>query len=227
MRNDAAREAQAKADRFRAMAEAAAGIQFPAEPTRLDPRVQEARASLERIMPGINQFYEVMPYLMQMAQQMQGAKIDPRQLSALPDVFSSVDVQWKQHGANQLKPIYDAIAQDYGVDSLNPRQRDNVTRDFIDWLEADRTGARAERYTQGDPNLRGEYLSDYRGAFIHPLQRTGAPGAGAPPPRAAGLPPAPRSGGGAPPVGAPPAAPTDLDAAADASWVSFRAAQGR
>lgn len=202
------------------MAEAAGGVRFPRE-ERVDPRVAQARETLEQIYPGIGELYQLREYLTNMVRTLQGAKVDPRQLGELPALFSSVETQWRRHGASVLQPIHTEIAKAMNLERLSPRQANNVTNDFLSWLEADRTGERAHRYTNGDPALTQEYLDDYRSHFIQPFSIAGAPK----PPAAAGLPPAPRGSGApmAPGGGAPPAAAKDMDQAASDAWANLQA----
>lgn len=219
---DAQRHANADAQRYRAMAEAAAGFRLPDREPEVDPQVAAARQQLEHVFPGINQLWQMRDYLSEMVGSLQRARFDPRQFAQLPDLYSSNDTNWRRHGAAALAPLHSAIAQDLGVERLTKRQSDAITRDFIAWLEEDRTGARMDRYTAADQTLGDEYLTDYRGSFIQPLQRVAGPGipAGGRPP----LPPAPR-GAGVPP--APPAAPArakTLDEAVDDAYTGFQQA---
>lgn len=217
-------QVEADRDRFRRMAEAAGGVRFPTEEP-LNPAVVEARRQMELVYPGIGQLYDNLPYLMQMISTLQGSQVDPRMFGSLPQLFSSTEATWRQHGANMLRPIHSAVAQDLGLPALSERQARTITRELIDWIEEDRTGARSTRYANGDPALAEEFLTDYRSAFVHPLQRGGG---GTPPASRPSLPPAPR-GGGAPPPPAPPAGnvPKTLDEATDAAFTTFAAATGR
>jgi len=201
------------------MLEAGTGVRMPERQAPVPREIQEARQTMERIYPGMGEFHAVMPYLMQVAKSLQGANVDPRQLSGLPDIFAGTQHQWERHATTTLEPIHAAIAQDYGLQQLTPRQARTITQDFVSWIEEDPT--RQARYTRGDRNLGTEYLNDYRTGFINPLRATSAAAgvqAGA---RAAGLPPAPRSSGMVPP----PAPKPELtpDQVHDAAWQQFSA----
>lgn len=220
-------QANREAARLRSIAEAAAGFRIPEPEAPLDPRVVQARNQLEQIYPGIGRLMQASQWMLNaFGPLMQDQNFDPRLFSRLPDMASSVDMTWSRHSASVLDPVYASVAQAMSLDALTDRQRNAVTRDFIAWIDQDRTGQREARYNRADKTLTDEYISDYQSAFIHPLQRIPGAPAGIPPaPRpAASLPPAPRGGGpAAPPAPAP--APANLDEATDRVWQGFRQAQ--
>lgn len=221
--------ANREAARLRTIAEAAAGFRIPEPEAPLDPKIVAARNQLETIYPGIGRLMQASQWMLQaFGPLMQDQNFDPRLFSRLPDMASSVDMTWSRHSASVLDPVYASVAQSYGLEALTDRQRNAVTREFIAWIDSDRTGQREARYNRADKQLTDEFIADYQSTFIHPLQRTpGAlpPGGGPPAPRpAATLPPAPRGGGpAAPPAPAP--APANLDEATDRVWQGFRQAQ--
>lgn len=224
---EARQRTEAERDRYRRIAEAAAGMGFPEPERPLAPEIAQARQTLERVLPGITQFHQAMPYLMQIAEQLQQARVDPRMFARYGDVVASTDAGWRRHSSNVLKPIHTAIATSMGMETLTKRQSNAATREFITWIDEDRSGARESRYNDADESLVAEFLDDYNQTFIHPLQRqpAGGPGAPAIPPRQT-LPPAPRGGGpGAPP--APAAPPKDLDEATTRAWNGWRSAIAR
>jgi hypothetical protein len=219
MAEQAAAQHRADAQRFRAMLEAGTGVQIR-EQEQIRPEIAQARQRLDAVYPGMSTLMSAAPVLMQIAQVLSENRIDPNLLAQLPNVSAGMEHQWERHAQSVLEPIHSAIAQDYGLQNLTPRQARTITQDFIAWVEE--MPERAQRYTRGDRSLPTEYLDDYRSGFITPLRtQTGAAAvtAGS---RVAGLPPAPRTSGIAPPP--PPQAPLTEDQVHDAAWTQFNAA---
>jgi hypothetical protein len=212
---------QAEAARYRAMLEAGTGIRLPESQPQIPPQIQRAREQFDAIYPGFSTFMAQAPLLMQVARALQEGGIDPRSFSRLPDVFAGVEYQWERHAQSTLEPIHSAIAQDYGLQQLTPRQARTVTQDFIAWVEEN--PQRAQRYTRGDRTLGAEYLEDYRSGFITPLRASAAAPVVTQAQRSAGLPPVPRPSGIAPP--APAAPPLTEDQIHDNAWQQFQAAR--
>jgi hypothetical protein len=201
------------------MLEAGTGVRIQ-EQQQIPPQVQAARRQLDAIYPGMSAVMEVAEPLVQIARTLMENRIDPSSLAQLPNVFAGVEHQWERHAQSVLEPIHAAIAQDYGLQNLTPRQARTITQDFIAWVEE--KPERAQRYTRGDRSLPTEYLDDYRSGFITPLRVNSGAAAVTAGSRAAGLPPAPRASGIAPPP--PPQGPLTEDQVHDNAWQQFNAA---
>lgn len=206
------------------MLEAGTGVSLR-EPERLDPAIEEARRAFDQVYPGASQLFDKLPILAKLLGALEAQRIDPEQLfSQLPSVMESAGHTWQQHARTALTSIYGQIAKDFGVDRLTPRQQSAVGREFMAWLSEDQTGARVDRYSQSDPELLGEFLTEYRSGFIDPLRRTADAGTMSRAGAVGRLPAAPRPGAAPAPA---PAAKLTPDQVHDNAWQTFRQMSGR
>lgn len=215
------RQAELERDRFRAMLEAGTGVRMREE-ARVPPEVQEAQRVFASVFPGVAQLESIAPLILQFMQAMQQGGVRPEAFAQLPQVIESDGWRWAQQGRQTLDTIHAAVAKDYGLETLTPRQQKVVGTAFMDWLQED--PARTQRYTLSDPRLTDEFLTEYRTGFVDPLRRASDAAAMAGGNRNAGLPRAPRSGGMVPPPAAP-AAPLTADQVHDNAWQAFNAMQ--
>ncbi len=209
------------------MLAAGTGVRFQPGPEEVPPEIREAREAINKIYPGFDKLVAIMPRLQAFIESVDkdGQPYDFGQLTRVPQFGEEINRRWEQHAEQTLSGIQSDLAKDYGVDKLSPRQERMIGLSFMDWLEEDRTGARADRYARGDGGLKGEFLTEFRGGFVDPFRRTQDAAALAAGNRNRNLPPAPQGSGVAPP-GAP-QAPKSLDQVTDDAWNTFQAANSR
>lgn len=199
----------------------------PAKPA-FNESEEKARATMLRLLPGLDQILKHADKLSQVPEFMESA--------------TASDSARLNHVATQIWSGLDlAVSGFYGIasiDELDPFARKMLDDGFVNWLQSDASAA--ARYLAGDTTIGAEYFTKLQTGFLTPAQaRVSAPpqpgGGAAPQPRPAvrpGQPPAlagrrptppvPRGGAGAGPVGQRPAQPSNKtpdavhDAAADA-----------
>lgn len=216
-------QTELRARQLQAMLEAGTGIRMQ-EPENVDPRVQAARAALERVLPGIGQFHSVMPKLMQLQAAMDEHGITVEQLARLPEITSTTDMQWQAHARQVTGQIFSALTADTGGAEVAPEDRAEVVASFERWLRSDQSGVRTQRYLHGDPSLPTEFVARFRGftgSFSRQAQADAQAAAAAR--RVQGLPAAPSQGAAPVPGSSAPAGPRDIDSLNDSAWAAMTA----
>jgi hypothetical protein len=199
-------------DRYRAMAEAASGINFPRE---VDPQITEAQAALRQIFPALG--------LLETLQQKYGDRL-PEMLDQIPTIAESHELIWGSHGSRILNSVYEGVAKALGVESLDEFQQQAAGNTFAAWVRGN--PQLGQRYAYGDPKLSQEFLASWSRGFFDPVRRLAQAPAAATARGNAGLPNPPQPSGviGAGVTGQP-NQPANEEAVLDAAWQSVLARQ--
>lgn len=197
------------------MLEAAGGFRMPAAPSAEERQQQEARAALERIVPGLSQLDQIVQML---------PHLDRLLREDLPSLRQAGMQSWERAGYQSVRALSAEVAKVYGVDpkDLPPALREDLGEAFARWIQGDRD--RQTRYYRADDTLITEFVDRWKAAYVDPVRRsTQAPGVRTALTNA-GLPPAPTPGGPPPPT--PPPAPANEDEVHDRAFAAFAAATG-
>ena len=203
------------------MIEAGAGVRVPESARPVPPEIREAREAFAQVFPELAQLEAIAPALRQISQMLQG--VDPQVFARLPEVLDTTDSGWVRQGRQTVDAIATAVAKDYGVETLSPRQRARVGNAFMQWLREE--PQRVQAYSYGDARIVEEFLEEYRGDFINPLRVSSGAATIQRGQRNAQLPVPPRTSGVVPPA-SPPVPPATEDEVHDRAWKSFQASRG-
>lgn len=206
-----ASRAEAERDRFRAMIEAGTGVHIG---EAQDPALKQARA----------EFFQLFPELQKVAEffEKQGASLT-NIIERAPDLVASTDQGWKRHGTAALGSIYTSMAEDFGVEKIEPNSKQGkmLARTFVSWLEDD--PANQEAYVSQSPQQVAElFLSDIRSGLFDPIRRVAQAGSAGTAARNAGLPRTVAGGGAGAGAGGRASGPKTEEEVHNAGWETMK-----
>ena len=89
-----------------------------------------------------------------------------------PEVEEFRNHYFSSMGSDQLREVDREIAEEYGVEGLDPDKSQIAAQLYVAWIEP--RPDRVQRYNQRDPKLVKEYRAWYRTHFADPFRRSSA-----------------------------------------------------
>lgn len=201
------------------MIEAGTGFKMPQPPTAEDREREQVRNFFRQVMPELSILERLKPEIID--------QLEDFLNNERPTLRTGMSQLYARDGHAVLDELDTAVAKVYGVDvdKLDPDTRNELTDQFIRWVEADPGRMALSNRRQGGVQLVDQFIKAWSARYVDPFRRAAAAPAVAQARANAGLPNPPKPSGMVAPGSAPRKPKTD-DEVHDDAYRSFAAAMG-